>query len=559
MFRMVGTGLVAASVGSLGWSWFHELSLALPCATSLLTAGYWKLGLTDLNQPYHTLRRNFPVLVHVRYLLESIRPEIQQYFIESDHVEEPFSRSMRSIIYQRAKAQPDTRALGTRRDVYKEGHMWINHSMFPVAHDAIADRVLIGGSQCAQPYSSSLLNISAMSFGALSGNAIAALNLGAQMGGFSHNTGEGGISRFHLQGGDLVWNIGTGYFACGKNTADGSREFDDAVFAANAGRPEIKMIEIKLSQGAKPSHGGILPAAKITPAIAEARGLGEGPYADCNSPPQHSAFRTPKGLMLFVQRLRELSGGKPIGIKLCVGRPEEFAALVHAMHRTRIVPDFISVDGAEGGTGAAPSEFQDSLGMPLEEGLRLVNSMLIGANLRDECKIIAAGKVYNGFTIVKNLALGADVCNSARAFMFSLGCIQALKCNSNKCPTGITTQDPRLESALDVGNKKQRVYNFHRETVDAAREILGAGGCHSPSDVTPAHIFVRSDGRHVRSLSDYHSAYFPEIPPGALLNDAARQHLPKATRAWWKTGAIMYAACNTQSGHVERLNYQREF
>jgi len=366
--------------------------------------------------------------------------------------------------------------------------------------------------------------------------------------------GKRGISRFHMHGGDLVWNLGTGYFACGVTGSDGQRRFDDEQFASNAARPEVKMIEIKLSQGAKPSHGGILPAAKITPTIAEARGLGDGPYTDCNSPPQHSAFRTPKGLLLFVQRLRDLSDGKPVGFKLCVGRPEEFAALVHAMTATGIVPDFISIDGAEGGTGAAPPEFQDSLGMPLEEGLRLAHSMLVGANLRDEIKIICQGKVYNGFSIVKNLALGADVCNAARGFMFSLGCIQALKCNTNKCPTGITTQDPRLESALNVENKSQRVANFHRETVHAALEILGAGGCRSPADISPEHIFVRHDGRHVRSLADFHGEYFPEIPPGALLNDMSRQYLPKATRAWWQAGANMYHDSNTQSGFVRRLN-----
>jgi len=552
LFRKVGYGLGAASVGSFYLAHVHEFGHITPCVLTALTAGYWYIGLGDIQQKYHSLRRNFPVLAHIRYLFESIRPEIQQYFIESDHVQEPYSRAMRSIIYQRAKAQPDTRSLGTRKDVYKEGHMWVNHSMFPTNFDDIPNRVTVGSSQCSQPYSASLLNVSAMSYGALSGNAISALNLGAKMGGFYHNTGEGGISKYHLLGADIVWNVGTGYFACGRTNAQGEREFDPDQFAQNAVRPEIKMIEIKLSQGAKPSHGGILPAAKITETIADARGLGPPPWVDCNSPPRHSAFSTPKGLLLFVKQLRQLSGGKPIGVKLCVGRPEEFAALVHAMVKTGITLDFINVDGSEGGTGAAPSEFQDSIGMPLEEGLRLVNAMLTGASLRKEVSVICAGKVYNGFTIVKSLALGADLCNSARGMMFALGCIQALKCNSNKCPTGITTQDPHLESALDIDNKSKRVYNFHAQTVHSAMEILGAAGCKTPQEITPENVFVRHGGRHVRSLADFHGEYFPEIPEGALLNDSARGYLPKVPRAWWKMGGEMYHQSDTELGYIER-------
>ncbi|CAE8589937.1 unnamed protein product, partial [Polarella glacialis] len=314
------------------------------------------------------------------------------YLIESDDVAVPFSRHMRSVIYQRAKQAPDTRALGTRMDVYKEGYEWVNHSMFPVPIEQINTRVMIGGPACTQPYSASLLNISAMSYGALSGNAISALNLGAKEGGFYHNTGEGGISKFHLLGADVVWNVGTGYFACGTTGADGIRRFDPEMFKKNASRPEIKMIELKLSQGAKPAHGGILPKSKITPIIAEARGLGPPPWEDCVSPPCHNAFTSPQGMLLFVQKLREMSGGKPVGIKLCVGQPHEVAALVHAMLDTGVTPDFMTIDGAEGGTGAAPAEFQDSVGMPLAEGLRLVNSYLIGANLRSRIKLIASGK-----------------------------------------------------------------------------------------------------------------------------------------------------------------------
>jgi len=552
-FKLVGAVLAASSVLSFPLAHVHEVNHLVPLALSAAVAGYWYLGMKDLSQTQSTLRRNFPVLVHFRYMFESIRPEIQQYFIETDHAAEPFSRSMRSLIYQRSKGQPDTRALGTRLDVYREGYEWINHSMFPVPVSAVNKRVQIGGQACTKPYSASLLNISAMSYGALSGNAISALNLGAKRGGFYHNTGEGGLSRYHLLGGDVVWNIGTGYFACGKNRPDGSRAFDPEQFAQNSQREEVKMIEIKLSQGAKPSHGGILPAAKITPLIAEARQLGDPPYKDCDSPPRHSAFSTPKGLLQFVQQLRELSGGKPVGIKLCVGQPAEFAALCHAMLSTGIRVDFVTVDGAEGGTGAAPSEFQDSIGMPLGEGLRLVDSMLMGADLREEIRIIASGKVYNGFTLVKTIALGADLCNSARSMMFALGCIQALKCNSNNCPTGITTQKPELESALDVGNKQIRVANFHAATVHAAREIVGAAGCSDTSQISPEHIFMRHNGIHVKSYADFHSEYFPRIPRGALLREDYRQSLPAHIREWWAAGKEIFQNSDTEAKAVARM------
>lgn len=404
-FRKTGYALVAASAASFGLSWVHEVGHFLPLLLSGATAGYWWLGLRDLNQHHQALRRNFPVLIHVRYLLESVRPEIQQYLIESDSQAVPFSREMRSIIYQRSKNLPDTRALGTKRDVYAEGHEWAAHSMFPTHVDEAAARVRVGGSECAKPYDASLLNISAMSYGALSGNAVSALNRGAKAAGCYHNTGEGGISKFHASGGaDLVWNIGTGYFACGGTGADGARHFDPQMFAENAAREQVRMIEVKLSQGAKPAHGGVLPAAKITPAIAEARGLGPPPYQaslprskppceprlgrlqrllrhrqDCNSPPRHAAFSSAAGLLRFVGQLRELSGGKPVGVKLCVGQPAEAAALVHAMLDAGTTPDFFTVDGAEGGTGAAPLEFQNSLGFPLAEGLRVMHALLVGA------------------------------------------------------------------------------------------------------------------------------------------------------------------------------------
>ena len=368
-FRKVGYGLVAATIGSIGLSVVHEFNHLVPLLAGAITAGYWYCGLSDLDCKHQALRRNFPVLIHFRYLLESVRPEIQQYLIEDDAAALPFSREMRTLIYQRSKGLPDTTALGTKRNVYAEGHEWAAHSMFPVHVDAdgSAARVRIGGKACRQPYEASIFNVSAMSYGALSGNAISALNLGAELAGCYHNTGEGGISKFHKLGGDIVWNVGTGYFACGTSGPDGRRLFNPELFTENAMLPAVKMIEIKLSQGAKPGHGGLLTAAKITPALAEARGLGEPPYVDCNSPPSHSAFSSARGCMQFVQQLRDLSGGKPVGMKMCVGQPAEVAALVHAMLDTGITPDFITIDGAEGGTGAAPLEFQNSVGFPLAE------------------------------------------------------------------------------------------------------------------------------------------------------------------------------------------------
>jgi glutamate synthase domain-containing protein 2 len=392
-----------------------------------------------------------------------VRPEIRQYFVEADLEGTPFNRENRSLIYSRSKKMSDTMPLGTRRDVYEVGYEWVNHSIWAEVVPKENERITFGGPDCLQPYSGSILNISGMSYGALSENAIVALSTAAKLGGFYHNTGEGGISRFHREGGgDLVWNVGTGYFGC--RTEGG--QFCERMFAENACTPQVKMVEIKLSQGAKPAHGGMLPKEKITPAIAEARGLvGRGLTEDCNSPARHSAFANPRELMLFVRKLRGLSGGKPVGFKLCVGRPKEFAALVRAMLETGVAPDFITVDGGEGGTGAAPPEFSNHVGMPLMEGIWVVRSILEGAGLRDRVKIIASGRVVSGFSLVKALAMGADACNAARAMMFALGCIQALKCNTNKCPTGITTQDPELMQGLHVPSKALRVANFQMGTV----------------------------------------------------------------------------------------------
>jgi glutamate synthase domain-containing protein 2 len=441
VFYSVGTAMGAGSLA---------LAITLgPVAVSPWVAGvatflFWKAGYTDLQQDKHTIRRNFPVLGRMRYLLEMFRPEIRQYFVEGDKEATPFTREQRTIVYSRAKGQVDTQPLGTRRDVYAEGYEWALHSMFPTHLTAEDARCIVGGPHCKQPYSASLMNISAMSYGALSDNAILALNTGAKMGGFYHNTGEGGMSKFHLYpGGDICYQIGTGYFGCRNNATGG---FCPDKFKETSAKPQVKMIEVKLSQGAKPSHGGILPAAKISKAISEARGVPMG--EDCNSPPAHSEFSTPQGLLDFIQRLRDLSGGKPIGFKLCLGHPSEFAAIVHSMIESGIKPDFITVDGGEGGTGAAPPEFSNSLGTPLVEGLVFVNQMLIGAGLREDIKIICSGKVVSGMSLVRNLALGADLCNAARAMMFALGCIQALKCNTNHCPTGIATNNPRLMAGL---------------------------------------------------------------------------------------------------------------
>ena len=465
------------------------------------------LGLWDLLQRKQALRRNYPLSSRFRYLLESIGPEIRQYFIESDTVELPFSRQQRAIVYQRAKDVLDKRPFGTQRDVYGDKYEWMNHSLQPTHLDTHDFRITIGEGR-AQPYSASVFNISAMSFGSLSGNAILALNRGARQGGFYHDTGEGSISRYHRQhGGDLVWEIGSGYFGC----RDANGDFDADRFAANARDPQVKMIEIKLSQGAKPGQGGILPAAKVSAEIAEARGVPMG--VECHSPSAHSAFSTPIGLLEFVDRLRDLSGGKPTGFKLAMGHPWEWFAIAKAMKQTGIVPDFIVVDGGEGGTGAAPLEFTDHVGAPMREALLLVHNTLVGLDLRSRVRIGAAGKIITGFDIARTLALGADWCNSARGFMFSLGCIQSQSCHTDRCPTGVATQDASRQAALDPQDKGTRVYNFHRNTLEALRDLLAAAGLRHPSDLGPEHIIRRVSSTEVRALAKLH--HF--VPPGQLL------------------------------------------
>lgn len=465
------------------------------------------LGLRDTQQTRHSVLRNYPVIGHLRFLLEFIRPEMRQYFIESDNEAAPFSRQQRSLVYQRAKGEPDKRPFGTQMDVGAVGYEWINHSLAPTTLPTHDFRVTIGADR-AQPYSASVFNISAMSFGALSANAILALNEGARRGGFAHDTGEGSISRHHRQmGGDLIWEIGSGYFGC--RNADGS--FDEQRFAQNASEPQVKLIELKLSQGAKPGHGGVLPGPKVTLEIAEARGV--EPWVDCVSPARHGAFATPIEMLQFIERLRVLSGGKPVGFKLCIGHPWEWFAIAKAMLETGLLPDFIVVDGAEGGTGAAPLEFTDHVGAPLQEGLLLVHNTLVGLNLRARIKVGCAGKVISAFDIARMHALGADWCNAARGFMFALGCIQAQNCHTGHCPTGVTTQDPLRQKALVVPAKAERVFNFHQQTLHALKELVQAAGLNHPSEITASHIVRRTSDHGVKLLANL----LPFVAPGALL------------------------------------------
>lgn len=492
------------------------LALAFGLATFRYPAAGWGLavfgglsllGVVDRLQRRQALRRNFPVIAHFRYGLESIGPEIRQYFIESDNDERPFSRAQRAIVYQRAKDVLDKRPFGTLRDVYGDDYEWINHSMRPARIDSHDFRLRVGQDR-ARPYDASVFNISAMSFGSLSANAIRALNEGARRGGFYHDTGEGSISRYHREnGGDLVWEIGSGYFGC--RDADG--RFDEERFRANAALPQVKMIELKLSQGAKPGQGGILPGAKVSAEIAEARGVPQG--VDCHSPAAHSAFDTPIGLLEFIDRLRTLSDGKPTGFKLAVGHPWEWFSIAKAMQETGIVPDFIVVDGGEGGTGAAPVEFTDHVGAPMREALMLVHNTLVGLDLRSRVRVAAAGKIVTAFDIARALALGADWCNAARGFMFALGCIQSQSCHTDRCPTGIATQDRRRQAALDPGDKAARVHHFHRNTVVALKELLAAAGLEHPSQLGPEHIIRRVSSTEVRSLAALHKF----VPQGRLL------------------------------------------
>ena len=476
------------------------------------------MGVADLLQSRHAVRRNFPLLGKGRYLLEMIRPEINQYFIESEQDGRPLNREQRSIVYQRSKRELQTLPFGTQLDVNAIGYEWMNHSIL-ARHAADPPRITVGAGRCRQSYAASILNISAMSYGSLSGAAVRALNGGAAIGGFAHNTGEGGIGDHHRQGGDLIWQIGTGYFGC--RTSEG--RFDPDRFQEQAAAESIRMIEVKLSQGAKPGHGGILPAAKITPEIASIRGVQMG--RDVLSPPAHSAFDSPRGLLEFLAELRERSGGKPVGFKLCVGDPVEFLAICRAMHESGLRPDFITVDGGEGGTGAAPLEFSNRVGTPLADGLAFVHNALTGFGLRPDLRLIASGKIVTGFDLVRAFALGADLCNAARGFMLSLGCIQARRCNSNHCPVGVATTNPRLERGLVVSDKRIRVANYHAETLTACMELLGAAGHTHPEDVTPAMIHRRISAETVRTLDEL----IDWLEPGELVG--GRTHRP-AWQRW---------------------------
>ncbi len=481
------------------------------------------VGIADVVQKKHSLRRLYPVIGWFRYLFESIRPEIQQYFVESDINGLPVSREYRSLVYQRAKGERDTRPFGTIFDVNRVGYEWINHSLAPKEVKDKNPRVDFGGDDCTKPYSASPLNISAMSFGALSQNAIMALNKGARIGGFAHNTGEGGLSPYHLKhGGDIIWQIGTGYFGC----RDEHGNFDAELFAETAQQDVVKMIEIKLSQGAKPGHGGILPAVKLTEEIAKIRHVPMG--KDVISPAAHSAFSSPQGLLDFVKKLRELSGGKPVGFKLCIGQPKEFLGICKAMLESSVLPDFITVDGAEGGTGAAPIEMTNSVGTPLRDGLIFVNSALIGIGLRNKIRIIAAGKIFSAFHLIRILALGADTVNSARGMMFALGCIQSRTCNTDNCPTGITTQNPARYLALDVEDKSQRVANYHRETIHNMMELLAASGMERLDQLEPGHINRRVDGTVIKTYEQL----YPNITDRCLLDDDS---VPENWQKHWQS------------------------
>ncbi len=490
------------------------------------------LGCIDYAQIRQSVRRNYPLTGRLRYVLEYIRPEIRQYFLEDDEQKLPFSRNQRAMVYARSKVQNDKRGFGSIKDMYNAQTEWITHSMQPTHLDPASFRVTVGAHQCQQPYALSLLNISGMSFGALSPNAVKALNKGAAMGQFAHDTGEGSISKHHREpGGDLIWQVGSGYFGC--RTPEG--RFDPVRFAEQARSPQVKMIELKLSQGAKPGHGGVLPKAKVNAEIAEARGVPMG--QDCVSPARHSAFSTPVEMLAFIAQLRELSGGKPVGMKLCVGHPAEWFSVVKAMVETGQTPDFIVVDGAEGGTGAAPIEFADHVGMPLRDGLRLVHNSLVGAGLRDRIRIGAAGKVISAFDIARCLALGADWCNSARGFMFALGCIQSRSCHTDHCPTGVATQDPVRQRAIVVTDKAERVYYFHANTLHALADLVGAAGLQKPGDITPQHLMGRNADGQARTLA----SSIDTLTPDQLLREPSEPHaLPSPFAEFWH---------DSQAGH----------
>jgi glutamate synthase domain-containing protein 2 len=487
---------------SLLASFYFQYLFFLVVIIGAITAVGWK----DYFQKKHGVIGNYPLLGRFRYLLESIRPELRQYFWEADTEELPYSRNQRAMVYQRAKGELAARPFGSVNHMYMEDFSWLNHSMVPKHIHDKDFRIEVGGGK--NKYSISVLNISGTSFGALSPPAIESLNTGAKIGNFAHNTGEGSISPYHIRGGgDLIWQVSTGYFGC--RTKDG--KFDPVKFSEKAQQSQVKMIEIKISQGAKPGHGGMLMAAKVTPEIANTREIEA--YKDCVSPSSHSEFSTPIQLLEFVEKLRSLSGGKPVGIKMCIGHPWELIAIVKAMVETNKIVDFITVDGAEGGTGAAPVEFTDHIGSPLSDGVVFVDNALIGAGLREKVKIAASGKVVTAYDIIRLCALGADWVNMARPFMFSIGCIQARDCASSNCPTGVATMNPNRYRVIDVKQRAQRVANFHKNTLYAVAEMLESTGLPHPSELTRRYIVRRLSASQIR-LEDQ---IYPKVEKGALL------------------------------------------
>jgi glutamate synthase domain-containing protein 2 len=511
---------LAGTAGLAAFAWSFPATIPYVAAPLALLGFLAALGLRDIMQTKHAILRNYPIAAHLRFLLENIRPEMRQYFFEADKDGSPFPRDKRAIVYQRAKKELDKRPFGTQYDVYASRYEWLHHSMAPKPVSREPFRVTIGGPSSTQPYAASVFNISAMSYGSLSANAIMSLNKGAKLGGFAHDTGEGGFTPYHRQhGGDIIWEIGSGYFCCRNKDGTFSRE----KFAEVAADPQIKMIELKLSQGAKPGHGGVLPGAKVTAEIARIRGVEAG--RDCISPARHSAFSTPIELLELVADLRRLSGGKPAGFKLCIGHPWEFLAVVKAMIETGITPDFIVVDGKEGGTGAAPLEFMDHLGMPLRDGLSFVHAALVGANLRDRIKIGASGKITSAFDMARIMALGADWCNAGRGFMFAVGCIQAQQCHTDHCPTGVATQDKSRQRAIVVPTKAVRVAQFHAETVKALAELIAAAGLDHPSELRPHHFMQRAAPDRVITFAELHR----QLAPGELLTGTED---PRFKEAW---------------------------
>lgn len=506
--------LVIATLSS-----FYSIPLAI------LFGFLFLIGLVDVMQSRHSILRNYPLTGHLRFMLEYIRPEIRQYFLEDDEEKIPFSRNQRAMVYSRSKKGNDKRGFGSTKLMYGQDSEWLGHSNSPLHPNPESFRIQVGSLSCLQPYSLSIFNISAMSFGALSSNAIKALNKGAKLGGFAHDTGEGSISPYHREfGGDVIWEIGSGYFGCRND--DGT--FSEEKFANQAADPQIKMVEIKLSQGAKPGHGGVLPGAKVTAEIALTRGVPI--HEDCVSPARHSAFSSPIELMHFIARLRKLSGGKPVGFKLCIGQPWEFFGIAKAMLETGISPDFIVVDGSEGGTGAAPVEFTDHVGMPLREGLRLVHNTLVGIGKRKEIAIGASGKIISSYDIIRAIAIGADWCNSARGFMFALGCIQSRSCHTDKCPTGVATQDPFRQRALVVPDKAERVHAFHKNTIESLAELIGAAGLMHPKEITADYLMSRdASGKAISLISK-----LPTVGLNVLLQKVSSQsNLPQDFEFYW--------------------------